>query len=153
MSDQPAVRRITRVGGVGNSESLAYAQCVVANGFVYVAGQSGIDEYRRVVGPSFREQAVRTFQNVATVLDAAGSGLARLVSITVYITDPRHAPQLIEVRKEVLGPHLPASTLVTGVGLADPAWLVEVDAVALQGDAGGPAPSGDEDGGGGGRWT
>lgn len=131
VNHRTAIRRMTRVDGVGDAAPFGYAQCVVANGFVFVAGQSGVDENRRLAGRSFREQAVKTFENLRTVLDAAGSTFDRLLSITVYLADASHIPELVSVRKEALGANLPASTLVTGVRLADPAWLVEVDAIAL----------------------
>jgi 2-iminobutanoate/2-iminopropanoate deaminase len=110
---------------------MGYAQAVAAAGLVFVAGQSGIDEDRRLVGPSIVEQTRRTFENLQRVLAEAGSSLDQLLSIVVFLADPDDLEDFVGIRREMLGPHLPASTLIAGVRFAEPGWLVEINAIAL----------------------
>jgi len=65
-----------------------YSQAIVHNGLVYVAGQLPIDPADRNRPPgSIEEQAERTLRNVEAILVAAGSGLDRVLQMTIYITD------------------------------------------------------------------
>ncbi|HEX5075888.1 MAG TPA: Rid family hydrolase, partial [Gemmatimonadaceae bacterium] len=65
-----------------------YSQAIVHNGVVYVAGQLPIDpmDRNRPVG-SIEEQTERTLRNVEAILVAAGSGLDRVLQMTIYISD------------------------------------------------------------------
>lgn len=134
MTPNYGIRRWSDVAGVGDAGRYGYAQVVAARGLVFVAGQSGVDESRNLVAADTAGQACRAFSNLAAALRAAGSDLDRILSITVYLAAGADAGAFVRVRREVLGPHLPASTLLTGIGLFDPAWLVEIDAIALGDD-------------------
>jgi 2-iminobutanoate/2-iminopropanoate deaminase len=65
----------------------AYSQAIKANGFIFVSGQTPRDVSREVVPGPFINHARRTFENVATVVAAAGATLANAVSVTVYLKD------------------------------------------------------------------
>jgi 2-iminobutanoate/2-iminopropanoate deaminase len=103
-----------------------------ANGFVFVSGQAGIDETGRTVGPGdFEAQARRALENLRTVLEAAGSGLHDIVKVTIMVTDMSHLDTIIALRKEYFREPYPADTLLQVAGLAQPDWLVEIDAIAV----------------------
>jgi len=98
---------------------------------VFVSGQVGIDDQGRVVGQGdMRAQAVQVFENLKTVLVAAGAGLDRIIKLTIFCTDAARAAEVREVRSQYLGDHWPASTLVIVQALGAPEWLVEIEAVA-----------------------
>ena len=107
-----------------------YSQATVHAGLVYVAGQLPIDPadpQRRVEG--FEAQARRVIDNVAAILDAAGSGLDHVVRATVYIADLEHWPAFNAIYAEKFGAHKPARTVVPVAGLHY-GYLVEMDAIA-----------------------
>jgi enamine deaminase RidA (YjgF/YER057c/UK114 family) len=65
-----------------------YSQAIRANGFVYVAGQIGIDPATdSLIRAEIAEQARQAIENTATVLRAAGSSLENVVSTTLYLTE------------------------------------------------------------------
>src|SRR5437899_943346 len=68
----------------------------------------------------------------ATAQVAAGGGtMAGMVKVTTYLTDIRHRQDLVPVREEFFGTKGPASTLVAVAALAQPDWLIEVEAIAV----------------------
>jgi len=107
-----------------------YSQAVVHGGIVFVAGQLPIDPASpgRPAG-DVEEQTERALRNVAAILDAAGSGLDRLLSVTVYVADVALWPRVNAAYARVLGPHRPARAVVPVKELHHGA-LVEVQAVA-----------------------
>ena len=72
-----------------------YSQAVTAGGFVFVAGQPGIDPATgEPAGLGFGEQAGQAFANLDAVLRAAGSSPAQVVSTTVLVADIADFPEL-----------------------------------------------------------
>jgi enamine deaminase RidA (YjgF/YER057c/UK114 family) len=109
----------------------AWSQATVAGELVLVSGQVAWDADGNVVGRgSVEEQAEFVFDSLATVLEAAGSGLDRLARICVYLVDSGDIAGFRRVRDRRLAGIRPASTLVMVSALVDPELLVEVDAVA-----------------------
>lgn len=104
---------------------------IKANGLVFVSGQAGIDEHGRTVGGDFDTQARRAFQNLATVLEQAGGSLADVVKVTIMVTDMSHLDQIVRLREEYFTEPYPADTLLQVAGLAQPDWMVEIDAIAI----------------------
>lgn len=81
-------------------------------------------------GTTTAEQTEHTFLNMKQTLESLGSSLAHVVKTTIYLKDPRDRSAFGKVRGKYL-PHLPPSTLIMGVHLAEPEMLVEVDAIAI----------------------
>ena len=72
-----------------------FSQAVKANGIVFVAGCASRDpETGKVVGTTIEEQIARTFDNVAAILEAAGSSLAKAVRVVCYLETRDHFPAL-----------------------------------------------------------
>ncbi len=98
---------------------------------VYLAGQVARNAAGQLVGPGdITAQAHQVFQNLRAALAAAGAGFEHLVRITIYLTDVRHREPFNAVQRTHLTANLPASTLLIVAGLAQPEYLVEVDAIA-----------------------
>jgi 2-iminobutanoate/2-iminopropanoate deaminase len=107
-----------------------YSQAVTANGFVFVAGQLplvvGSDD---AVPKGIEAQTRQVLRNVGHVLEAAGSGLDKLVSVTVYVTDIADWPIVNRIYAEMLGDHRPARTVAVSPQLHF-GCLVEIQAIA-----------------------
>jgi 2-iminobutanoate/2-iminopropanoate deaminase len=107
-----------------------YSQAVTANGFVFVAGQLplvvGSDD---AVPKGIEAQTRQVLRNVGHVLEAAGSGLDKLVSVTVYVTDIADWPIVNRIYAEMLGDHRPARTVAVSPQLHF-GCLLEIQAIA-----------------------
>ena len=107
-----------------------YSQAVVHGGLVWVAGQLPHDPADPGRAPGDAEaQTERALRNVEEILEAAGSGLDRLLSVTVYVADVALWPRVNAAYARVLGPHRPARAVVPVKELHH-GFLVEVQAVA-----------------------
>lgn len=109
----------------------AYSQAVeVASGLriLYISGQLGIDT-DGTTPSTMAEQARLAWRNVAAQLAEAGMGFDNLVKVTMIIPDASEIPDSRPARAEALGDRRPASTLIVA-GLANPAWKIEIEAVA-----------------------
>lgn len=112
-----------------------YSQAVVEGGFVFVAGQLPIDPASGAIAGAPDDIETQTRQvlgNVAAILQAAGSGLDRLVSVTVFITSRSQWPAVDRVYAELLGTHRPARAVIPVPELR-PGCLIEVQAIAAAG--------------------
>ena len=107
-----------------------YSQAIVQSGLVYVAGQLPLDPATgKLVAGGIEEQTEKTLRNVEAVLEAAGSDLDRVVSVTVYVTDAALWPKVNEVYARVFGDHRPARAVVPVLPLRHGA-LIEIQAIA-----------------------
>ena len=80
---------------------------------VIVSGQAAIDAHGGLVGVGdFDAQAEQTFRNLARVLEAGGSGLERVVKVTIFLTDMANFPKIVELRGKWFTPPYPADTIV-----------------------------------------
>ena len=108
-------------------------QAVVANGVVYLRGQIGQDlDTRESVGiGDIEAQAEKAMANIDLLLHEAGSGLADIVKVVVYLTDIRYREAVYRVMGRWLKGVYPVSTGLVVEALARPEWLVEIDATAV----------------------
>jgi enamine deaminase RidA (YjgF/YER057c/UK114 family) len=128
---------VQRLAPEGLFKPAAYTQVVVATGrrMVFIAGQVSIDAKGTLVAPGdFAGQVRQVFVNLGIALKGAGATPADVTKITIYVVGyrPEMRPLLGEARAAVFGPAaLPASTLVGIQALAEPGYLVEVEAIAV----------------------
>ena len=109
-----------------------YADAVRAGGLLFVSGCVPVDaEGNLVGGEDVVAQAERVFENIGTVLAAAGSRPDDVVKVTIFVTDIEDRPKINPVRQAFFGETRPASTLVEISKLAIPGAKIEVEAVAI----------------------
>jgi enamine deaminase RidA (YjgF/YER057c/UK114 family) len=114
-----------------------FSQAVAATGkrTVYVSGQTAWDARKQLVGGTdLAAQARQAFRNVRTVVEAAGGSLTDVVSLRLYIVDyrPEKAAAVGQALREAFtGPAKPAATWIGVASLADPGFLIEIEAVAV----------------------
>jgi len=108
-----------------------YSQAIVANGFVYTAGQVGIDPATgQLVDGGIAEQTTQVLKNLTAVLQAAGTSLDRVVKTTVYLHSITDFPHMNKVYAEFFKTNPPARSTVGDLDLPLGAQ-VEIEAVAL----------------------
>ncbi len=117
-----------------------YSQVIVATGsrLVFVAGQVAEDHEGELVGPGdVAIQARQAFGNVGRALEAARALPEQVAKLTIFVVAYRdeHLPAIEAGRAALFGDHKPADALIGVQTLAHPGCLIEVEAIAVTGDA------------------
>ena len=108
-----------------------YSQGVIANGFLYTAGQVALDPATgNLVAGDVKAQTARVMENLQAVLKAAGTSFGRVVKTTVFLSTMDDFAAMNEVYAHAFGDHKPARSTVAVKTLPKNA-LVEIDVVAL----------------------
>ncbi len=107
-----------------------YSPAIVYGDLVYVSGQLPIDP---VTGEpchgTIEDQAGQVLRNLALLLEASGSGLDRLLMVTIYVASVELWPAVNAVYAQALGDHRPARAIVP-TGPLHHGFLIELEAVA-----------------------
>jgi 2-iminobutanoate/2-iminopropanoate deaminase len=107
-----------------------YSQAISAGGFVYVSGQLALKPgAKELSGGSIEEQTEQVFANLRAILEAAGSGLDRLVKTTVFLQSLDDFQGMNAVYARHVGERPPARSTVEVAKLPSGA-LVEIEAIA-----------------------
>ena len=108
-----------------------YSQAIKANGFVFVSGQLALQpDHAEIMAGGIAEQTEQVFANLRAILEAAGSGLDRLVKTTVFLQNLDDFAGMNDVYKQQVGDVPPARSTVEVAKLPSGA-LVEIEAIAL----------------------
>jgi len=117
--------------------SRAFSPAVITQGgkTVWLAGQTATrDEAGNDISGNFEAQTRTIFSLIDKTLHRTGGTLANMVTMTVFINDPRHGDRFIELRKEYFPDgNFPASALITVSHFARPGMLIEIQGVAVIG--------------------
>lgn len=106
------------------------SQAIVHGDTVYVSGQVPVDpETGAVVSDDIREQTAQTLENIAAILEAAGTSIDNVVKTTVFLTDMDEFAAMNEVYSEYMGDPRPARSAVEVADLAIDIG-VEIEAIA-----------------------
>lgn len=89
-----------------------YAQAIVHGGLVYISGQLPITPSGEHVTGEIEAQTHRVIDNVQAIAEASGSSLAKLVKVTVYISDMSLWGRVNAVYAERFGDARPARAVV-----------------------------------------
>jgi 2-iminobutanoate/2-iminopropanoate deaminase len=128
-----AAQALQRINPPGVSAPSTYSHLVKAGKTVFIAGQVGSDAQGKVVGPGMKEQVEQVLTNLRTVLKSQGLDASHVAKINIFTTsiDEFRAPDVAALRSKFFGDNRPVSTLVQVVRLADPAYKVEIEAIAV----------------------
>jgi 2-iminobutanoate/2-iminopropanoate deaminase len=119
------------------SQDHGFSQVVAASGrrTLYLSGQTAWNASRQLVGGTdLAAQARQALRNVRLAVEAGGGSLEDVVSLRIYVVD--YAPVKAEaiggaLRECFRGPARPATTWIGVVSLADPGFLIEIEATAV----------------------
>lgn len=113
----------------------AFSPAVITQGgkTVWLAGQTAtVDESGNDISGNFEAQARTIFALIDKTLCRVGGTLANLVTMTVFINDPRHGDAFVRIRAEHFRDgNFPASALITVSHFARPGMLIEIQGVAV----------------------
>lgn len=112
-----------------------YAQAVKATGgqtILFIAGQVDYDAQGKCAHPGdFAAQTKGVLAALKAQVEAGGGTIANIVKMNTYVTDMRYRADYGPLRNEFFGGKAPASTMVAVSALADPDFLIEIEAVAV----------------------
>lgn len=108
-----------------------YSQAIVANGMVFCSGQISLSPEGELMGQrDIFIQTKRVLSNLKAVLEAAGSGLDKVVKTTVYLSDMNNFTEVNEIYARFFADNKPARATVE-VSRLPKDVLVEIDAIAV----------------------
>jgi 2-iminobutanoate/2-iminopropanoate deaminase len=108
-----------------------YSPAIVADGFVFVAGQACVNpETNEFDFGDIQAETRRTLQNIRAILESAGSSLKDVVRVGVFLADIKDFAAMNEVYKQFFPENPPARTTV---GVQLPKIKVEIDCIARVG--------------------
>ena len=114
----------------GPFQGAPYNQAIRVDDLVFVAGQLGIElESGELAGPTVEEQTEQIMRNLGAILEAAGSGLDRLVKTTVFLLDLGDFAGMNEVYARHVGDRPPARSTI-GISQLPSGARVEIEAIA-----------------------
>src|SRR5690606_16560051 len=107
---------------------LPFSPAIQCGDYVFVSGQASVDQSGKIVVGTFEEECRRSFENVRTILEAAGLGFEDVVQVRNYVGKQEYLTSFNEVYKEFFGTPYPART--TLIGCLGDLLKFEVDVVA-----------------------
>ena len=109
-----------------------YSQAIRADGFVFTSGQVAIDPAtQQVVAGDVAAQTDRVLRNLSEILEAAGSGLGKVVRATVFLKNMSEFAAVNQVYGKYFSSAPPARSTVEVARLPKDV-LVEIDVIALE---------------------
>jgi 2-iminobutanoate/2-iminopropanoate deaminase len=106
-----------------------YSQAIKSGDLVFVSGQLGLKPGDTEITGTIQEQTEQIFRNLGAILEAAGSGLDRLLKTTVFLTNLGDFQGMNEIYAQHVGEERPARSTVEISALPSGA-LVEIEAIA-----------------------
>lgn len=98
---------------------------------LFISGQLGVRPDGSTP-PTIAEQADQVFSNILALLNSHGLGPTDIIKLTTFMVAGQDGDTVRAARLKHLGAHRPASTAVFVSELVDPAWFVEVEAIAAK---------------------
>jgi enamine deaminase RidA (YjgF/YER057c/UK114 family) len=126
---------ITRIRPDTLHKHPAYSQVAVVSAsasLVFVGGQNGVDTDGKVVAKDLAGQTVQTMKNVVAALSAAGASMRDVFKLTIYLVQGQSFQEGFAAARPFLvtGAEAPTVSGMMVAGLANPEFLIEVEAVA-----------------------
>ena len=125
-------REIIQPVSVHSTAGVGYSHVAKAGDTVYIAGQIALDTDGNLVGKGDAEaQTHQAYANLQAIVEELGGSLGDIVKMTTYLTDRSSLGAFRRVRDRFFKDPFPPNTLLFISGLAQPDYLVEIEAVAF----------------------
>jgi len=108
-----------------------YSQAVVANGFIFVSGQIGIDPATNALPSGIESQTHQALKNIAAILEAAGSHFNKVVRADVFVADMNDFAAVNKVYAEYFSASPKPARLVCGASALPKNALIEISCIAI----------------------
>jgi 2-iminobutanoate/2-iminopropanoate deaminase len=125
-------RKIIHPKSVHSTAGVGYSHVSRVGDTLYIAGQIALDRGGQLVGKGDIElQAQQVYANLSAILEELGGGLDDIVKMTTFLTDRAHLDGFRRVRNCTFSEPFPPNTLLFVSGLAQPDYLIEIEAIAV----------------------
>ena len=111
---------------------LPFSLATQVGNLLFVSGQASVDENGQIVSGTFDEEFHRSLDNLRKVLEAAGSGLDKVVQVRSYVREPENVKRYNELYREYFKEPLPARTTITKC--LPESLHFEIECIAVVGD-------------------
>ncbi len=108
---------------------IGYSRSVLCDGWVFVSGTTGYDYATMTLPDGIEAQCEAALANVAAALEAAGSGMERVVRVTYMLPDRAEFPACWPHLRTAWGAAAPAATMIE-CGLMQPEMRIEIEVTA-----------------------
>ncbi len=127
---------VTHLNPVGMHSNPAFTQAVAVSGNVktiYIGGQNAVSADGQIVGDTLATQTEQVFKNLEMVVVAAGATLHDIIKFTIYVVQGQDLTPGFTVFQRAWGASAkpPAVSMSFVAGVANPAFLVEIEAIAV----------------------
>lgn len=98
---------------------------------LHISGQVAQDATGKTVGPGdIERQTAQVLENIKTLVEEQGATLSDVCKITIFLTSREHLKTVMDVRRQYFKAPYPATSAVIVAGLANPEWMIEIEAMA-----------------------
>ncbi len=108
-----------------------YSQAILMHNILFISGQLGIDATSGTMPEGFEEQTNLVFQNIKSILEAAGMGFAHIVKVTVFLKDMNNFATLNEIYARQFSAPYPAREAIEVARLPKDG-LIEISVIAMR---------------------
>jgi 2-iminobutanoate/2-iminopropanoate deaminase len=130
-----AAQQLQKINPPGLSKPApgTYTHIVRSGKMLFIAGQTPINASGQVIGSTMKEQLEQVMANLLVALKSQGADFSHVTKTTTFVTSISEfrTPEVAAVRTKYVGTNPPANTLVQIQQLADPAYKVEIEAIAI----------------------
>ena len=129
--------QVQHINPDGLSKNLAFTNVIAVTGpvrTIYIGGQDSVDAAGKIVGKGdMKQQTEQVLINLQLALQAGNAQLEHIIKWNIYVVQGHPIQAAFEVFQRVWGrrPNPPAITMMFVSGLANPDFLVEMDAIAI----------------------
>lgn len=124
---------VTKINTASVHRNVAFAQGTLVDPgrrLMFIGGQNGVNSRGVVVGDDTLSQTRQALRNLLAVLAEVGATQENVAKMTVHLTENADIGQAFAASASEWGQHPTAITVLRVAGLANPEFLVEIDAVA-----------------------
>jgi len=124
---------VTRINTASVHRNVAFAQGTLVDAgrqLMFIGGQNGVNARGAIVGSDTLSQTRQALRNLLAVLAEVGATQENVAKLTVHLTESADLSQAFAASATEWGDHPTAITVLRVAGLANPEFLVEIDAVA-----------------------
>lgn len=112
-------------------KTTGYSHATRVGNLLFISGQVAKDTGDRIIGKGdIAAQAKQVFANLNAIMQEAGGNMGQIFKMTTLVTHPSFVQPYRDARKQFMKEPFPANTLHVVQSLADPEWLIEIEAIA-----------------------
>lgn len=114
--------------------SAPYSLATLTEGsrILHISGQVAQDDTGKTIGvDDVAAQTEKVIDNIVALVTQAGGSLSDVCKVVIFLTTREHLPAVMDVRRRRFSEPYPATSAVVVAGLANPEWLIEIEATAV----------------------